>query len=120
MAEANSFSHIGGACVRVLARQAAIKLVKDELQRCGERVHSVPMRDIHIAANDYLAAHPELIPATVERVRNSPDYEHCLSAWAACARTLPTALDTDRSQAWALACEPCQGRGRECASIARS
>jgi len=72
MAEANSFSHIGGACVRVLARQAAIKLVKDELQRCGERVHSVPMRDIHIAANDYLAAHPELIPATVERVRNSP------------------------------------------------
>jgi hypothetical protein len=32
----------------------------------------VPMRDIHIAADDYLAAHPELIPATEERVRNSP------------------------------------------------
>jgi hypothetical protein len=72
MAEANSFSHIGAACVRVLARQAAINLVKDELKRQGLRVHSVAMRDIHIAVDDYLAAHPELIPATVERVRNSP------------------------------------------------
>ena len=69
---ANSFSHIGAACVRVLARQAAINAVKSELQRRGERVHSVPMRDIHLTADDYLVAHPELIPATVERVRNSP------------------------------------------------
>ena len=53
MAQANSFSHIGAACVRVLARQAAINAVKSELQRRGERVHSVPMRDIHIAADDY-------------------------------------------------------------------
>jgi len=58
---ANSFSHIGVACVRVLARQAAINLVKSELARQGLRVHSVPMRDIQIAADDYLAAHPELI-----------------------------------------------------------
>ena len=72
MAQANSFSHIGAACVRVLARQAAINAVKSELQRRGERVHHVPMREIHIAADDYLAAHPELIPATEERVRNSP------------------------------------------------
>ena len=72
MAQANSFSHIGAACVRVLARQAAINLVKDELKRQGLRVHSVAMRDIHIRADEYLAAHPELIPATVERVRNSP------------------------------------------------
>jgi len=28
MAQANSFSHIGAACVRMLARQAAIALVK--------------------------------------------------------------------------------------------
>jgi hypothetical protein len=33
MAQANSFSHIGAACVRVLARQAAINAVKSELQR---------------------------------------------------------------------------------------
>ena len=72
MAQANSFSHNGAACVRVLARQASINAVKSELQRRGELVHSVPMRDIHIAADDYLATHPELIPATEERVRNSP------------------------------------------------
>jgi hypothetical protein len=71
MAQANSFSHIGAVCVRVLARQAAINAVKSELTRQGLRVHSVPMREIHIAADDYLAAHPELIPATEERVRNS-------------------------------------------------
>ena len=59
MAQANSFSHIGAACVRVLARQAAINAVKSELQRRGERVHSMPTRDIHVAADDYLVAHPE-------------------------------------------------------------
>jgi hypothetical protein len=69
---ANSFSHIGAACVRVLARQQAINFVKSEIARRGERVHSVPMRDIHIAADDYLRQHPELIPATEKRVRNSP------------------------------------------------
>ena len=58
---ANSFSHIGVACVRVLARQAAINAVKSELARQGLRVHGVPMREIHIAADGYLAAHPELI-----------------------------------------------------------
>jgi hypothetical protein len=62
MAQANSFSHIGAACVRVLARQAATNAVKSELQRRGERVHSLAMRDIHIAANEYLAAHPEWLP----------------------------------------------------------
>ena len=61
MAQANSFSHIGAACVRVLARQAAINAVKSEIARRGERVRSVAMRDIHIAADAYLAAHPELI-----------------------------------------------------------
>jgi len=68
---ANSFSHIGAACVRVLARQAAINAVKSELARQGLRVHSVPMRDIHIRADEYIRDHPERIPATVERVRNS-------------------------------------------------
>ena len=69
MAEANSFSHIGAACVRVLARQAAINAVKSEPQRRGERVHSVPMRDIHIAADGYLAGHPEFIAQAVERAQ---------------------------------------------------
>ena len=57
MAMAEPFQHISIAATRVLARQAAIALVKSELQRRGERVHSVPMRDIHIAADDYLATH---------------------------------------------------------------
>jgi hypothetical protein len=64
---ANSFSHIGAACVRVLARQAAINAVKSELARQGLRVHSVPMRDIQIHADAYLAAHPELIEAAHSR-----------------------------------------------------
>ena len=87
VAQANSFSHIGVACVRVLARQAAINAVKSELARQGLRVHSVPMRDIHIAADDYLAAHPELIPATVERVRNSPRLRTLLEREERKART---------------------------------
>jgi hypothetical protein len=45
------------------------------------------MRDIHIAADDYLAAHPELIPATVERVRNSPRLRTLLEREERKART---------------------------------
>jgi len=73
MAQANSISHIGAACVRVLARQAAINAVKSELQRQGLRVHSVAMRDIHIAADDYVAAHPELMAQAAERVAQHPE-----------------------------------------------
>jgi hypothetical protein len=73
MAQANSFSHIGAACVRVLARQAAINAVKSELQRQGLRVHSVPMREIQIEADQYLAAHPELIARAAERVAAQPE-----------------------------------------------
>ena len=48
MAQANSFSHLGAAAIKVLAKQAAIQLVKCELQRQGIRVqradegHSAP------------------------------------------------------------------------------
>ena len=73
MAQANSFSHIGAACVRVLARQAAINAVKSELQRRGERVHSVLMRDIHIAADELLAVHPELVAQAAQRVAAHPE-----------------------------------------------
>jgi hypothetical protein len=73
MAQANSFSHIGAACVRALARQAAINAVKSEFQRRGERVHSVAMRDIHIAADEYLAAHPELVEQAAQRVAAHPE-----------------------------------------------
>jgi hypothetical protein len=73
MAKANSFSHIGAACVRVLARQAAINLVKSELQRQGLRVHSVPMRDIQIQADALLRQRPELIDEAAQRVAAQPE-----------------------------------------------
>ena len=76
MAEANSFSHIGVACVGVLARQAAINAIKSELQRQGVRVHSVPMRDIQIAADELLAVHPDLVAQAAQRVAAQP--EKCL------------------------------------------
>ena len=69
MAQANSFSHLGTAAIKVLAKQAAIQLVKCELQRQGIRVHSVTMRDIHIRAFAYLDEHPELIPQAAERAQ---------------------------------------------------
>lgn len=74
MAQANLFSHIAAACVRVLARQAAINAVKSELTRQGLRVHSVPMRDIHIRAYEYLTAHPELVEEAAERVARHPEW----------------------------------------------
>jgi hypothetical protein len=76
MAQANSFSHNGAACVRVLARQAAINAVKSELQRRGLRVASVPMRDIHIAADEYLHQHPELISEARDRAQRLGLTEH--------------------------------------------
>jgi len=73
MAQANSFSHIGAACVRVLARQAAINFVKSEIARRGLRLVSVPMREIQIEADQYLAVHPELIAQAAERVAAHPE-----------------------------------------------
>ena len=69
MAKANSFSHLGAAAIKVLAKQAAILLVKDELRRHGVGVHSVPMRDIHIRACALVDAHPELIAQAAERAQ---------------------------------------------------
>jgi len=73
MAQANSFSHLGAAAIKVLAKQAAIQLVKCELQRQGIRVHSVPMRDIQLRADELLAARPELIEQAQERVAREPE-----------------------------------------------
>jgi hypothetical protein len=53
-----------------LARREARKAVKRELQRQGRRATHIPPREINALANDYLAAHPELLPearALVER-----------------------------------------------------
>ena len=73
---ANSFEHISIAAVKVLAKQAAIRLVKDELQRQGIRVHSVPMREIHIRAHALVDEHPELIAQAAERAQRLGLTEH--------------------------------------------
>ena len=69
-----AFQHIAAAAARVLARQAAIALVKDDLRRRGERVHSVPLRDIQIAADALLAQRPELMEEAAERVAAHPEW----------------------------------------------
>ena len=77
---ANSFEHISIAAVKVLAKQAAIRLVKSELQRQGIHVHSVPARDVQISAIQYVDAHPELIDEARERAQRLGMYERRRSA----------------------------------------
>jgi hypothetical protein len=68
------FQHLDAAAAMVLARQAAIRLVKDRLAREGQRVHSVPARDIQIAADALLRQRPELIEQAAERVAAHPEW----------------------------------------------
>jgi len=72
---ANSFEHISIAAVKVLAKQAALLLVKDELRRQGIRVQSVPARDIQISAIQYVDEHPELIDAARDRAQRLGMFE---------------------------------------------
>ena len=60
-----AFQSLGQAAVMVLARQAAMNLVKDELRRKGLRVAS--MRELHIAADELLRQRPELIEQAMAR-----------------------------------------------------
>jgi hypothetical protein len=69
---ASSFQQVGAACAMVLARQAALRLFKDELARRGER--SVAMRDISLRADALLRERPELIEQAVERVAAHPEW----------------------------------------------
>ena len=60
-----AFQSLGQAAVMVLARQAAMNLVKDDLRRKGLRVAS--MRELHIAADELLRQRPELIEQAMAR-----------------------------------------------------
>ena len=56
-----------------LARQAALKAVKQELRDLGLRLSRFTARDLKIMANDYLAQHREaLIAETWQRLQSSP------------------------------------------------
>jgi hypothetical protein len=70
---AQAFEHISRAAIAVLARQAAIRLVKSELQRQGLRVAHVPSREIQIAADALLRQRPELLQEAAQRVAREPE-----------------------------------------------
>jgi hypothetical protein len=59
------FKSLGAAAVAVLARQAAIKLVKSQLQAQGERV---PLSALHVRVDAYLRDHPELVEQAMARL----------------------------------------------------
>ena len=52
--------------IGILARQAAIKAVKADLWARGVKLSYVSPKDIRIVAQEYLAAHPELLAQAAE------------------------------------------------------
>ena len=58
--------------VNCVARYAAIKAVKRDLQARGLKPHYLKSAAINAAADAYLRMHPELIVEAAERVRNDP------------------------------------------------
>jgi len=60
--------------IATLARQAAIKAVKQQLQAQGIKLYHFAQRDIAAMANEYAAANrARLLAETVERVQRSPE-----------------------------------------------
>jgi hypothetical protein len=70
----SSFEHISRAAVAVLARQAAIRLVKSRIQAQGLCLTSVPMRDIQIQADALLRQRPDLFAEAEQRVAAHPEW----------------------------------------------
>jgi len=62
---ASPFQSVGAVAVRLLARQAAIRLVKDELTRQGIRAQA---QDIHTRADALLRERPQLLEEAMARV----------------------------------------------------
>lgn len=61
------------AVIAVLARQSAIKAVKEQLRRQGLKPAHIAKREIVAIAEDYLAQHRQaFLEQTAERVRTSP------------------------------------------------
>jgi len=53
---------------KTLARASACKAVKDEFKAKGMKISGFSGREISLAANSYLCAHPELLVEAAERV----------------------------------------------------
>jgi hypothetical protein len=61
------------AAIATLARQRAIKAVKQQLLSQGRRWRDMDRRDLVVMANEYLRQHPtELIAEAAETVRTNP------------------------------------------------
>ena len=58
--------------IGILAKREAIKVVKADLQARGVRLSYVSPRDIRIVAQEYLAAHPELLTQAAELIQTTP------------------------------------------------
>ena len=65
----NHFKPIGTSAVRVLARLAARREVKDQLRADGVRVTLVPTGEIEQRARAYLDANPRLYVEALERAK---------------------------------------------------
>jgi hypothetical protein len=54
--------------IAVIARRAAIRETKAEMQRRGQKPQTIPHRDIVAAANEYAAQHREALTAEAKEV----------------------------------------------------
>ena len=54
--------------VMVLARQRAIKAVKQQIRDRGQKLQYMALKEIVVAADEYLPHHPELIAEAKETV----------------------------------------------------
>ena len=71
----NKFQPVSASAVHVLARLAARKAVQEQLRSQGERVSLVKPAEISVKAQAYLADHPELYRAALERAQRLGLYE---------------------------------------------
>ena len=60
--------------VAVLARQKAIKIIKQQLKSRGIKLSQVQPKAVKAAANDYLYTHPELIEEVKRTVQLVPEF----------------------------------------------
>jgi hypothetical protein len=60
--------------IGILAKREAIKAVKADLQARSVRLSYVSPRDIRIVAQEYLAAHPELLAQAAHIIATDPRF----------------------------------------------
>jgi hypothetical protein len=63
--------------IGILARREAVKLIKRDLWARGAKLSYISPKEIRVIANEYLAAHPELLTQAAELIETSPAYRVC-------------------------------------------